>query len=63
MRAFTSYFTGAMKVSQKSKQWTTAQDGVDKIKLSEADIPSVNDGQVLVKIHAVSLNYRDTEGM
>jgi NADPH:quinone reductase-like Zn-dependent oxidoreductase len=26
-------------------------------------IPSPGDGEVLVKIHAVSLNYRDTERM
>ncbi len=46
----------------KNKQWTTAMDGVDKLKLAEADLPTPNDGEVLVKIHAVSINYRDIEG-
>ena len=52
-----------MKVPNKSKQWTTAQDGLEKLKLGDVDVPAPKDGQVLVKIHAVSLNYRDTEGM
>lgn len=46
----------------QNKQWTTAMDGVDKLKLAEADIPVPNDGEVLVKIQAVSVNYRDVEG-
>jgi hypothetical protein len=46
----------------KSKQWTTAQNGLDKIQLGEAEVPSPQDGEVLVKIWTVSLNYRDTEG-
>lgn len=37
-------------------------NGVDKVKLAEADLPAPNDGEVLVKIHAVSINYRDIEG-
>ncbi|KAJ6788448.1 hypothetical protein PWT90_06558 [Aphanocladium album] len=45
----------------KNKQWTTVMDGVDKLKLNEADMPAPNDGEVLVKIHAVSINYRDVE--
>ena len=45
------------------KQWTTAQDGLDKLQLGDAKLPSPKDGEVLVKIHAVSLNYRDTEGL
>ncbi|TQV94327.1 hypothetical protein V2A60_002637 [Cordyceps javanica] len=45
----------------KNKQWTTAMDGVDKLKLAEADLPTPGDGEVLVRIHTVSLNYRDVE--
>ena len=45
------------------KQWTTAQDGLDKLTLGDAKLPSPKDGEVLVKIRAVSLNYRDTEGV
>lgn len=43
------------------KQWTTAQDGLDKLKPGEAPMPVPGPGEVLVKINAVALNYRDTE--
>lgn len=46
-----------------TKQWTTAQDGFDSLAMREVDLPEVKDGEVLVKISAVSLNYRDTEGL
>ncbi|CAD0014343.1 unnamed protein product [Aureobasidium pullulans] len=45
----------------QSKQWLTNQDGVDKIYQGEAAIPQPGEKEVLVKIHTVSLNYRDTE--
>jgi len=47
------------------KQWTTTQDGLAKLKLESASISpdSLQEDEVLVKIHTVSLNYRDTEGM
>ncbi|KAM5343186.1 hypothetical protein ACJ41O_014152 [Fusarium nematophilum] len=44
-----------------NKQWTTGQDGLDKLQLGEGEVPAPKEGEVLVKIHAVSLNYRDTE--
>lgn len=47
------------------KQWVTKQDGLDNIKLENASAPdgaSLEEGEVLVKIQRVSLNYRDTEG-
>ncbi|TKA30962.1 hypothetical protein B0A50_01930 [Salinomyces thailandicus] len=43
------------------KQWVTAQDGLDNLRLVEAETPSPKEGEVLVKINTVSLNYRDTE--
>ncbi|KAJ9352760.1 putative alcohol dehydrogenase [Paecilomyces variotii] len=43
------------------KQWVTAQDGLDNLRMTEADMPVPGDKEVLVEIHAVSLNYRDTE--
>lgn len=44
------------------KQWITSQDGIDKLTLSTAPAQMPGDQEVLVKILAVSLNYRDTEG-
>ena len=44
-------------------RWTTAYDGIDKLTLEKdhalPDIASFPSNHVLVKIHAVSLNYRD----
>lgn len=37
------------------------QDGIDNLHLEDAAVPTPKDGEVLVKINAVSLNYRDTE--
>lgn len=52
----------AMPLPDVNKQWTTAQDGLDKLQFTEAKVPKPKDGEVLVKVLAVSLNYRDTEG-
>ncbi|KAI0405831.1 hypothetical protein F4802DRAFT_606597 [Xylaria palmicola] len=44
------------------KQWVSSQDGLDKLRLVDAPEPSgLKEGEVLVKIRTVSLNYRDTE--
>ncbi|KAH6999659.1 hypothetical protein EDB80DRAFT_583365 [Ilyonectria destructans] len=51
----------AMPLPDVNKQWTTAQDGLDKLQFTEAKVPKPKDGEVLVKVLAVSLNYRDTE--
>ena len=48
---------------KKMKAWMTALNGLDKLQQSEVDVPEPRDGEVLVRIEAVSLNYRDTEGM
>uniref|UniRef100_A0A8H7NE53 Enoyl reductase (ER) domain-containing protein n=1 Tax=Bionectria ochroleuca TaxID=29856 RepID=A0A8H7NE53_BIOOC len=48
-------------MTAKNRQWTTKQDGLDNLELGETAIPEPKDGEVLVKIKAVSLNYRDTE--
>ncbi|KAI1440350.1 NAD(P)-binding protein [Annulohypoxylon stygium] len=43
------------------KQWTvTGKDkGFDGLELKEAPIPKIGENDVLVKLHAASLNYRD----
>ena len=48
---------------QKITQWKSGQNGLDKLYMEEADIPTPGEDEVLVEIHSVSLNYRDTEGM
>jgi len=37
----------------------TDQKGIDYLKEFQEDIPSIHQHEVLIKIHAVSLNYRD----
>jgi NADPH:quinone reductase-like Zn-dependent oxidoreductase len=37
----------------------TECEGIDYLKEFQEDIPSVHQHEVLIKIHAVSLNYRD----
>jgi NADPH:quinone reductase-like Zn-dependent oxidoreductase len=47
-------------IPKTTKQWTvTGTNGFDALKLSEEATPQVGDSQVLVKLHAASLNYRD----
>ncbi|CAM1510587.1 Fc.00g009220.m01.CDS01 [Cosmosporella sp. VM-42] len=50
-----------MTVASTNKQWTTTFNGLDKLQFTEAEVPKPKDGEVLVKICAVSLNYRDTK--
>jgi NADPH:quinone reductase-like Zn-dependent oxidoreductase len=47
----------------KTKQWVTKQDGIENLEQETVSLPQPVDGEVLVKILAISLNYRDTEGM
>lgn len=41
------------------KIYTTLGDGIDALKLSEVEKPTPGPGQILVKMTAVSLNFRD----
>ncbi|KAF1965683.1 NAD(P)-binding protein [Bimuria novae-zelandiae CBS 107.79] len=50
-----------MAPPQRIRQWLTGQDGLDKLRLEETDCPAPGQDEVLVEVHAVSLNYRDTE--
>ncbi|KAK6430622.1 hypothetical protein LTR95_013222 [Oleoguttula sp. CCFEE 5521] len=43
------------------RQWVTAQDGLEHLTLESAPYPEPSNGEVLVKINCISLNYRDTE--
>jgi NADPH:quinone reductase-like Zn-dependent oxidoreductase len=46
---------------QQIQQWVTEQNGLDNLRLEQGILPTPQDGQVLVKIHCVALNFRDTE--
>lgn len=41
------------------KAYEVQEFGIDKLALVEREMPAVADDEVLVKLHAVSLNYRD----
>lgn len=45
------------------QQWVTPLEGLDSLRQTKAPMASPGAGEVLVKIHAVSLNYRDVEGL
>lgn len=55
--------SAAESLPEKTKRWTSAQDGIDKLKQDDIDTPKPKDGEVLVKVTYVSLNYRDLEGL
>ncbi|KAJ5601207.1 hypothetical protein N7510_010741 [Penicillium lagena] len=44
------------------QQWITPLQGLDSLRQTEVPMPTPSQGEVLVEIHAVSLNYRDVEG-
>ena len=45
------------------QQWTTPLTGLESLRQGAAPMPVPGPGQVLVQISAVSLNYRDIEGV
>lgn len=47
---------------EQNRQWLTRQDGLDEMFQTVGPVPKPGDGQVLVRVKTVSLNYRDTEG-
>lgn len=44
------------------KQWVTDYSGVASLKQEAVPLPTPQEDEVLVKISAVSVNYRDVEG-
>ena len=50
------------QLPKRIRQWVTGQDGLDKLRIEEVDLPTPGEDEVLVEVKAVSLNYRDTEG-
>ncbi|KAL2067773.1 hypothetical protein VTL71DRAFT_15869 [Oculimacula yallundae] len=50
-----------MSLPTQIKQWVSLQDGLEKISPITSQMPVPGPSEVLVKISAVALNYRDTE--
>lgn len=49
-------------MSSTIQQYTTRLDGIDNLQKVEVPRSAPGPGEVLVRIKAVSLNYRDAEG-
>lgn len=49
-------------MAEQNRKWQTRQDGLDKVFQASDAVPKPGAGEVLVRVKAVSLNYRDTEG-
>lgn len=49
-------------MAEQNRKWQTRQDGLDKVFHASEAVPKPGAGEVLVRVKAVSLNYRDTEG-
>lgn len=49
-------------MADQNRKWQTRQDGLDKVFQISGAVPKPEAGEVLVRVKAVSLNYRDTEG-
>lgn len=49
-------------IPKTMRQWITDYTGVQNLKQETAAVPQPGEGEVLVKIHAISINFRDVEG-
>ena len=49
-------------IEEQLQKWQTQLNGFEKLSRASGSVPKPGKGEVLVKISAVSLNYRDTEG-
>lgn len=55
--------TENLAMAPSIQQFVSNFDGLDGLKKVDAPMPSPGQGEVLVQIKTVSLNYRDMEGM
>ncbi len=52
-------FASKRKMEKKMKGWRILSFGIDNLEAFESPIPKPMPGQVIIKVHATSLNYRD----
>ena len=45
----------------QTRQWESSLDGIDNLRFTSTTMPEPSPSQMLVKIHCVSLNYKDGE--
>lgn len=55
-------FEISTKIPSNMRQYTTDYTGVQTLKCEEASVPEPGEGEVLVKVNAISVNFRDVEG-
>lgn len=51
--------SGVLGSPEGSSTWLTAGDGIDRLVVRAVETPHAGPGQILVRVEAVSLNYRD----
>lgn len=50
-----------MQADTETRQWQSSLDGIQKLRLATAMVPRPLPNQILVKMHAIALNYKDGE--
>lgn len=46
-------------INKNMKAWVLEDFGIGNLKLQEIKVPEIKAGELLIKVNAVSLNYRD----
>lgn len=57
----TQYDFHIMSTETTSRQWQSSLDGIQRLRLETVTVPPPSPKQILVKMRAVSLNYKDGE--
>src|SRR4051812_5962195 len=57
--AFAIFASFSLTTTSAMKAYEINEFGIDKLTERELDVPTPGDGEVLVKLHAASINYRD----
>src|SRR3954453_9457345 len=57
--AFAIFASFSLTTTSAMKAYEIHEFGIDKLVENELDMPSPGQGEILVKLHAASINYRD----